>query len=107
MDVPAIEVDELARLHATGVALIDVRRPHEYEAYHAPGAVLIPLDELVERVDDVPAAGTVYVICESGGRSARAVQYLRSVGVDAVNVAGGSAAWRSSGHPTESGASQD
>jgi len=101
--VPEIDVAELARLRASGAPLVDVREPDEWEEFRAPGAVLIPLREIAERVDEVPAEGTVYVICKTGGRSAKAVELLRASGVDAVNVAGGSVAWREAGNPVDSG----
>jgi rhodanese-related sulfurtransferase len=101
--VPEIEVDELARLRAEGAPLVDVREPDEWQEFRVPGAQLLPLAEVPERIDEVPADGTVYVICKSGGRSAKAVELLRARGVDAVNVAGGSLAWRDAGHPVESG----
>ena len=103
MSVPEIDVAELARRRVEGAPLIDVRQPDEWEEFRAPGAVLIPLPELPERVAEVPADGTVYVICLSGGRSAKAVELLRAQGVDAVNVAGGSKAWQEAGNPVESG----
>lgn len=101
--VPEISVERLASERERGSHLIDVRTREEYEVFHVPGAVLVPLDELVERVEEIPRAGTVHVICQSGGRSRRATEYLRSLGVDAVNVAGGSKAWADAGHPTVSG----
>jgi len=103
MSVPEITVDELVARRRDGAPLIDVRQPDEWATYRAPGAVLIPLGDLVERIDEVPSDETVYVICEVGGRSAKAVEHLRSVGIDAVNVAGGSKAWAEAGHPVESG----
>ena len=103
MSVPEISVDELAARRVVGVSLIDVRQPSEWVSYRAPGAVLIPLAELVERIEEIPSDETVYVICEVGGRSARAVEHLRGIGIDAVNVAGGSKAWAEAGHPVESG----
>jgi rhodanese-related sulfurtransferase len=103
MPVPEIDVSELARQRERGAPLVDVREPDEWEDFRAPGAQLVPLGELVERVEEVPADGTVYVICKSGARSAKAVEFLRAQGIDAVNVAGGSLAWREAGHPVESG----
>jgi rhodanese-related sulfurtransferase len=104
MDVPEIDVEELARLRREGdVALIDVRQPDEYEEARVPGTVLIPLAEVPDRVHEVPAEGTVYVICARGGRSAKAAEYLADQGRQTVNVAGGTLAWIDAGHETESG----
>ena len=80
-----------------------MRQPDEYDEFHVPGARLIPLMELPERIDEVPSGTTVYMICGSGGRSARAVQFLNAQGLDTVNVSGGSKAWLAAGHPVEHG----
>jgi len=101
-EVPAIDVAELADQRTAGAPLIDVRRDDELAAASISGAVHIPLDEVVERIEEVPTAGTVYVICRSGVRSAKAVEHFRSVGIDAVNVAGGILAWIEAGLPTDS-----
>jgi len=103
-NVPEIDVAELARVLGAGAAVIDVREPDEYEAAHVPGAQLIPLGTVPDRLDEVPATeGPVYVICAKGGRSYRAAEFYRSKGIDAVNVAGGTTAWMDAGHPTASG----
>lgn len=103
MDVPEIEVEELARLRETGVVLVDVREPDEYETFHVPGAQLIPLADVPERIEEIPDDDRVYVICATGARSARAVEYLNRQGYDTVNVSGGSKAWLEAGHPVEHG----
>lgn len=101
--VPEVDVSEAARLVDGGAPLIDVREPDEYEEVRARAAALIPLSELTERVAEVPTTGPVYLICRSGARSARAAEYLRAGGVDAVNVAGGTLAWVEAGLPTARG----
>jgi rhodanese-related sulfurtransferase len=101
--VPEIDVDELVALKEKGVVVIDVRNPDEYERFRVPGALLIPLVDVPERVDEVPTDETVYVICATGSRSERAVEYLNRQGLDTVNVRGGSRAWVEAGHPVESG----
>jgi rhodanese-related sulfurtransferase len=103
MDVPEIDVTELARLRADGVPLIDVREPDEYTAAHVPGATLVPLATVPDNLDKVPTDGTVYVICAKGGRSMRAAEFYRAQGIDAVNVAGGTTAWVDLGEPVSTG----
>ncbi|MBI2705298.1 MAG: rhodanese-like domain-containing protein [Actinobacteria bacterium] len=103
MDVPEIDIAALEQARAAGAPLIDVRNPEEYVEAHVPGARLIPLGDFVERIDEVPSDGTVYVICASGPRSARATEFLRSKGVDAVNVAGGTMGWIDSGRSFATG----
>ena len=103
MDVPEIDVTELARARDGGAVLIDVREPDEYTAAHVPGATLVPLATVPDRLADVPTEGTVYVICAKGSRSLRAAEFYRAQGIDAVNVAGGTTAWVDAGHPFSTG----
>jgi rhodanese-related sulfurtransferase len=104
--VPEIDVDDLATRLASGAPLVDVRRPDEYEAGHVPGALLVPLDDLVERRDDLPGERPLLVICRTGVRSAAAAEWLIAQGIEAVNVAGGTLAWMSTGRPVVSGFQQ-
>lgn len=103
MTIPEIDVHQLAAL-GEDVPLIDVREPEEWVEGHVPHARHIPLGDLGRRVDEVPTAGTVYLICRSGARSAHAAGGLRDRGFDAVNVAGGTDAWRAAGRPIATGA---
>jgi rhodanese-related sulfurtransferase len=82
--------------------VIDVREPDEYTAGHVPGATLIPLATVPDRLSDLPA-GDVLVICRSGGRSKRAAEFLAANGVQATNVAGGTLAWMRSGRGVTKG----
>ena len=102
MDGPVIDVQELSARRDAGAAVLDVRNPDEYDEAHVPDVILIPLGELVERVDEVPAGGTLPVICRSGARSLQAAEWLRGQGIDAVNVAGGTLAWIDAGLPVDS-----
>lgn len=82
--------------------LIDVREAWEWHQQRVPGAVLIPLGELSQRLDEVPADRDVYVHCRLGGRSGKAVEFLHQHGRPrAVNVEGGIEAWNKAGLPTE------
>lgn len=103
MEVPEIDVAELANLRRVGVTLIDVREPDEYDQAHVPGATLIPLASVPGRVDELATGTTVYVICGVGARSRRAAEFYRAHGVDAVNVAGGTNAWIDAGQPVNTG----
>ena len=95
--IPEIDLDTLEGLLGAGCALVDVREPDEYEAGHIEGAVAMPLATVPERLAEFPTASPVYLVCAMGGRSARAVEFLRAQGIDAVNVAGGTQGWIESG----------
>ena len=98
-----VDVDTLAAASAGGAVVIDVREPEEYVAGHVAGAHLLPLGEVVGRLDEVPTAEPVYVICQSGVRSLKAARFLRASGYDATSVAGGTKAWIDSGRPVVRG----
>ena len=106
-DVPEIDVTELARRHADGAYVLDVRQPDEYEAAHVPGAVLVPLDQLEARQAEVPRDRPLLVICKSGARSAAAVRALAAAGYDATNVAGGTLAWIEAGNAVVEGSAPE
>ncbi|WP_409329864.1 rhodanese-like domain-containing protein [Trujillonella humicola] len=103
--IPEIDPTTLAvRLRAGAVLVLDVREPDEYRRGHVPGARNLPLGRLRSQVAGLRPGVPVYVVCQSGRRSAEATAFLRTAGVDATNVAGGTAAWIASGHPCDSGA---
>ena len=101
--VPAIDVTDLAAELAQGAPLVDVRQPDEFQQSHIAGARLIPLGEVPDRTAELPIDETVYVVCRSGNRSGRAVEFLRHQGIDAVNVTGGMIAWADAGNAVETG----
>jgi rhodanese-related sulfurtransferase len=80
-----------------GAWLLDVREPDEWARGHAPEAHLIPMAEIMGRIDEIPSAGEIVVICHSGFRSWQVTKALVEAGYDAVNVAGGMEAWQSAG----------
>src|SRR5665213_1853588 len=86
-----VTVTQLAAL--TDPTVVDVREPFEFASGHVPRATNIPLSELPARHSELSASDSVYVICQSGGRSVQATQYLEAVGHTAINVTGGTAAW--------------
>ena len=100
--IPEMTVEDLKKkLDAKErFSFIDVREPHEFEAAKIPGAKLIPLGELPNRLAEIDKSVPVVVHCRSGARSARAVGLLRQNGYDATNVAGGILAWADRIDPT-------
>jgi rhodanese-related sulfurtransferase len=76
-------------------SIVDVRTEGEYHSHHLAGAHLVPLHELVERVEEVLALpGPLVVHCEHGIRSLDASVYLVWQGrTDVYNVVEGIAAW--------------
>ena len=88
-----VSVDSISK----DAKILDVREDYEWEAGHVDGALHIPLDSLPDRLDDLDPDQDLAVICRSGGRSARATQWLESHGYSAVNVTGGMGAWLEAG----------
>ena len=98
MSTPAIPEVAIPDVPPDAV-LLDVREDDEWAAGRAPNAVHVPMTQIADRLDDVPDGDPVYVICRSGGRSARVTAYLNSQGWDTVNVSGGMGAWARAGRP--------
>lgn len=93
--VPEIAPDWVAR-HIEALFVLDVRSPGEFEGDlgHIHNAHLVPLDELRERMDEVPRNQPVVTVCQSGKRSAMAAEILLKSGYKEVaNVAGGLIQW--------------
>jgi adenylyltransferase/sulfurtransferase len=93
--IPEISVEELKqRLDAKDdVFILDVREPHEYQICNLNGH-LIPLNDLPKRVSELDPSKEMVVHCRSGGRSAKAVEFLQHAGyTKAKNLTGGILAW--------------
>lgn len=85
-----------------GAQLIDVRENDEYAIDHAVGTTHIPMGEIQERLGEIDPDRDIYLICKSGGRSARVGEFLEQAkGWDVFNVDGGTDAWRAAGLPME------
>ena len=106
--VREIDVTALQRMMASEARplLVDVREPSEYsgDLGHLPGSVLMPLRELMNRLDEINGnrIGPVVTVCRAGMRSATAAAILgRSGFTDVSNLAGGVLAWNEAGLPVE------
>jgi DMSO/TMAO reductase YedYZ molybdopterin-dependent catalytic subunit len=97
--VPHVGARAAKSLTDTGALLLDVREPAEWQAEHAPAAVLLPMGQVRDRQGDLPRDRRIVVVCRSGGRSAAVTESLRTWGFDAVNLAGGMCAWSAAGLP--------
>ncbi|MBV9496698.1 MAG: molybdopterin-synthase adenylyltransferase MoeB [Acidobacteria bacterium] len=76
------------------VTLVDVREPYEWEVSHLENAIHIPLAQVPQRIGEIPRDKEIVMICRSGGRSARAQQFLQQMGYERVlNLVGGLKAW--------------
>ena len=103
-----VKVADLANATANATAtvpnvvVLDVREPYEFAEGHVPGAILLPLSSLEQRIDEVPEGDPIYVICRSGNRSQQASEILVENDVkNVVNVDGGMIAWQAAGYPVE------
>jgi rhodanese-related sulfurtransferase len=88
----AKEVETLLN-NGEALNIIDVREVEEVAAGKIPGAVNIPLGLLEFRMHELDKAKEYIVVCRSGGRSARAAQFLESHGFNVINMTGGMLDW--------------
>lgn len=97
----------LQRINAGDIEILDVRPGEEYSALHIRGAVSIPLENLPERLGQLPRDVDIVAYCR--GKycilAHQAVRLLEDAGQRAVRLTGGMLDWRLSGFPVESGTS--
>ena len=84
------------------IQIVDVREPHEYEIARIPGAKLVPLGQIVNRICEIKGPVTTVVQCKGGVRSAKAIQYLKDAGFEGrlINLKGGITAWSNDVDPS-------
>lgn len=75
------------------VNMIDVREVEEVAKGKIPGVLHIPLGLLEFRMHELDKNKEYVIVCHSGGRSSRAVQFLESQGFQVTNMNGGMLAW--------------
>jgi glyoxylase-like metal-dependent hydrolase (beta-lactamase superfamily II)/rhodanese-related sulfurtransferase len=100
---PRITVEELAAALAGPAAplVVDVRLPGEYGAVHLEPSVLLPLDELARRRDELPRDRELVLVCRTGSRARLAAGEL--TGFRTRVLEGGMVAWQEAGHPVVQG----
>ena len=94
-DIPSISVEELKKKMdaKADIFILDVREPHEYQICNLNG-YLIPVGDLPKRVSELDSNREIVAHCKMGGRSAKAVNFLRRSGFKNVyNLTGGITAW--------------
>lgn len=90
--VASVQWDELAAAQAAGATVVDVRTPAEHAAGAIPGSVLFPVDELRQRLDELPS-GPLVVHCAVGLRAYLAARVLTQHGREVSNLDGGYKTW--------------
>ncbi len=101
---PRITAPALAEYLESGqvIHVIDVRSEKEWRAEHMPGSMNIPLNDLEEQIDRIPAGERCVVHCEGGYRSSIAASLLQRAGrSNVLDLVGGFKAWKASQLPTE------
>ncbi len=82
--------------------IVDVREPNEYQINRIPGSELIPLGDIPKRYAELNKSEEIVIHCKMGGRSAKAADFLRSVGFTSVlNLRGGILDWVDKVDPTQ------
>lgn len=84
------------------IQLIDVRQPDEYAFAKIDGAKLIPLGEVIARMDEIDPTRETVIHCKMGGRSARAIEAMQQRGFagSLSNLVGGITAWSNDVDPS-------
>lgn len=99
-----ITVEQAKQKHEQGAYLLDVREPEEWVQFHIPGATLIPLGQLPDRLKEVPNDQEVIVVCRTGRRSAQGRDILLKAGYTKVtSMTGGVTQWQAQGFPIATG----
>ena len=86
------------------VYLLDVRTPGEYQQMRLADAHLIPIDQVTQRIGEIPQDRPVVVYCAVGSRSAQVFSFLaRRSYPEVYNLEGGIYAWAQRGYPVQQG----
>jgi len=97
-DISVEEVYEIINTNQDYI-ILDVRTPEEFNEGHIEGAMLIPVDELKGRLDELSVDKPIIIYCKSGGRSRNAASILVENGFTRVYDMGGITDWIDKGYP--------
>ena len=85
--------------------MLDVRSQEEWDQFHIAGSTLIPLDQLQDRVNELPKDKDIVVVCRSGRRSQSGASILLKAGFPHVSsMSGGLNTWTAANYPVEGNA---
>ena len=104
--VDSHEANSMLDADPGNIVVVDVRRDDEWVTGHVSGAVHIPIDDLSDRMDQVPQDKKLLFICAAGVRSGLACEIAASMGYDSenlYNVEDGTPAWMAGNYPTTYG----
>ncbi|SDB80501.1 NADPH-dependent 2,4-dienoyl-CoA reductase, sulfur reductase [Raineyella antarctica] len=93
-----VQWHEVEAARKAGIPLVDVRTPGEFRRGHIPGSINLPVDELRNRLDEVPA-GDLVITCQVGLRGHVAERILRQAGHQVRNLTGGYQTWSTATRP--------
>jgi rhodanese-related sulfurtransferase len=97
-----ISVGQAYQKFQQGEFFLDVRSQEEWDQVHIANSTLIPLDELQNRLSELPKDHDIVVVCLSGHRSEEGVTILRHAGFSRADcMTGGLTAWKAAGYPLE------
>jgi rhodanese-related sulfurtransferase len=92
-----VSINELEQAIASGEKVVDVREDWEFTDGHVPTAKHIALNSIPENLNEFSKESKTWIICQSGGRSMTAANFLEAQGYNVVSVAGGTGAWIQAG----------
>jgi phage shock protein E len=78
----------MKNLIESGAYLVDVRTPEEFAEGHVNASVNIPLDQILQHLDELKGKSHIIVFCRSGARSGMAKSILNQAGIDQVTNGG-------------------
>lgn len=109
LDDAVVSRDDAKELLKGKAVLLDVRPSQEFASGHLRGAINIPIDELAERLDELPRDRQIITYCrgEYCLFADEAAELLRTKGYDVVRLEGGWPEWQSEGRPTSAAAGRN